>query len=197
MNVLPIWKVSTQEIESAPLEETKEMALEHQETVSLETSVCMKVYNELLPTVTFEHTCRHTTVTRVPIQDSQRCLDFIPLILIYQKNCYFVSTPGRFVALRIWDAGHNTAFSPFFSAVTVLKREKFVLLRVIPQCHARTALILASGTVHSEAALLLCLALTGYCRPRRMGFSLPVPKASLDSLRVRRPAQPLPTRHCR
>lgn len=114
-----------------------------------------------------------------------------------RKNCYFVSTPGRFVALRIWDAGHNTAFSPFFSAVTVLKREKFVLLRVIPQGHARTALILASGTVHSEAALLLCLALTGYSRPRSMGCSLPVPKASLDSLHVRRPAQPLPTRHCR
>lgn len=79
-----------------------------------------------------------------------------------------------------------------------LKRKSlFVLLRVIPQCHALKALMLASGMVHNKAALLLCLALTGYSRPEHMGFSLPVLKASLDSLPIRHLAQPLPTCHCR
>lgn len=115
MNVLPIWKVSTQEIESAPLEETKEMALEHQETVSLETSVCMKVYNELLPTVTFEHTCRHTTVTRVPIQDAQRCLDFILLILIYQKKTVILFQPQTDLWLSEFGMQATTQPSLLFS----------------------------------------------------------------------------------
>jgi len=132
---------------------------------------------------------------RVPVQDSQRCLDFIPLILIYQKKLLFCFNPRQICGSQNLGCRPQHSLPAFF--LCSYGEKKFVLLRDIPQCHALTALILASGAVHSKAALLLCLALTDYCRPRCMGCSLPVPKASLDSLHVRRLAQPLPTRHCR